>query len=82
MRVNLNDFKLVAGRKLSTEFVAKKANVVMQPLLNITAHGDRSPPGPHVTLSQAAVLDMPMSAQSSGGLRGTTCPSTTATTSL
>ena len=60
LRVNLKDFKLVAGRKLSKEIVAKKANAVILPLLNITAYGDRIPPGPHVTLSQAEVLDVMM----------------------
>jgi transcriptional regulator with XRE-family HTH domain len=60
LRVNLADFKLVAGRKLSKEIVARKANAVILPLLNITAYGDRIPPGPHVTLSKAEVLDVLM----------------------
>ena len=60
LRVNLKDFKLVAGRKLSREIVATKANAVILPLLNITAYGDRIPPGPHVTLSKAEVLDVLM----------------------
>jgi transcriptional regulator with XRE-family HTH domain len=60
LRVNLKDFKLIAGRKLSSEIVASKANAVVLPLLNITAHGDRVPPGPHVTLSQAEVIDVLM----------------------
>ena len=46
LRVNLKDFKLVAGRKLSKEIVAKKANAVILPLLNITAYGDRIPTRP------------------------------------
>jgi transcriptional regulator with XRE-family HTH domain len=60
LRVNLKDFKLVSGRKLSRGVVASKSNAVILPLLNITAYGDRVPPGPHVTLSQAEVLDVLM----------------------
>jgi transcriptional regulator with XRE-family HTH domain len=60
LRVNLKDFKLVSGRKLSRGVVASKSNAVILPLLNITAYGDRVPPGPHVTLSQAEVQDVLM----------------------
>jgi transcriptional regulator with XRE-family HTH domain len=60
LRVNLKDFKLVSGRKLSKSVVARKSNAVVLPLLNITAYGDRVPPGPHVTLSQAEVIDVLM----------------------
>ena len=55
LRVNLTDFKLIAGKKLSREIVASKSNAVILPLLNISAHGDRVPPSSHVTLSQAQV---------------------------
>jgi len=60
LRVNLKDFNLVIGGKLSKAVVASKSNAVILPLLNIIAYGDRVPPGPHVTLSQAKVIDVLM----------------------
>jgi transcriptional regulator with XRE-family HTH domain len=60
LRVNLSDFTLVAAKKLTRRDVENKSNVVVLPLLNITAYGDRVPPGPHVTLAQAEVLDVLM----------------------
>jgi SOS-response transcriptional repressor LexA len=60
LRVNLRDFTLVAGKKLTRGVVNSKSNAVILPLLNITAYGDRVPPGPHVTLAQAEVVDILM----------------------
>ncbi len=60
LRVQLKDFKLVAGRNLSREVVANQSSAVLIPLLNLTAYGDRIPPGPHITLAQAAVEDVLM----------------------
>jgi transcriptional regulator with XRE-family HTH domain len=59
LRVNLADYQLIAGRKLSSAVIASHAAVIL-PLLNITAYGDRIPPGPHVTLAQAKVVDVLM----------------------
>jgi transcriptional regulator with XRE-family HTH domain len=60
LRVNLSDYQLIAGRKLSSAILASQAGAVVLPLLNITAYGDRVPPGPHVTLAQAKVIDVLM----------------------
>jgi transcriptional regulator with XRE-family HTH domain len=60
LQVDLKDFKLVSGRKLSKSAVEQNAAAVILPLLNITAYGDRVPPGPHVTLSQAKTVDVLM----------------------
>jgi transcriptional regulator with XRE-family HTH domain len=60
LRVKLKDFRLVAGRHLSREVVANQSSAVLIPLLNLTAYGDRIPPGPHVTLGQAKVEDVLM----------------------
>ncbi|SEG66324.1 Helix-turn-helix [Bryocella elongata] len=60
LRVNLRDFTLVSGMKLTRGIVESKSNAVVLPLLNIVAYGDRVPPGPHVTLAQAEVLDVLM----------------------
>jgi transcriptional regulator with XRE-family HTH domain len=60
LRVNLRDFKLIAGRKLSRKVIASKSQAVILPLLNITAYGDRIPPSRHVTLAKAEVEDVLM----------------------
>jgi transcriptional regulator with XRE-family HTH domain len=60
LRVDLRDFTLISGKKLTRGVVDSKSNAVILPLLNITAYGDRIPPGPHVTLAQAEVLDVLM----------------------
>jgi transcriptional regulator with XRE-family HTH domain len=60
LRVNLRDFTLISGRKLTRGVVESKSNAVILPLLNVTAYGDRVPPGPHVTIAQAEVLDVLM----------------------
>jgi transcriptional regulator with XRE-family HTH domain len=60
LRVNLADYQLIAGRKLSSATLASHQGAVILPLLNLTAYGDRIPPGPHVTLAQAKVVDVLM----------------------
>ncbi len=60
LRVNLRDFTLVPGKKLTRGVLDSKSNAVILPLLNIVAYGDRVPPGPHVTLAQAEVVDVLM----------------------
>jgi len=60
LRVHLKDFKLVTGRNLSKKVVANQSSAVLIPLLNLTAYGDRVPPGPHVTMAQAQVEDLLM----------------------
>jgi transcriptional regulator with XRE-family HTH domain len=57
LRVSLQDFRLVATRKLSRH-LAGKGNAVALPLLNVTAYGDRIPPHENVTLSQVEVEDV------------------------
>jgi len=56
-QVNLRDFKLVAGRKVS-KLLGGKATAVAIPLLNATAYGDHIPPRENVSLLQVDVLDI------------------------
>jgi transcriptional regulator with XRE-family HTH domain len=58
LRANIKDFRVVRGTKLARGVAAGEANGVLLPLLNITAYGDRVPPPPHITLSQANVVDL------------------------
>lgn len=60
MQVRLKDFNVVAATKISSKVITEKSGAVVLPLLNIMAHGDRLPPKPHVTLSQAEVEDVIM----------------------
>jgi transcriptional regulator with XRE-family HTH domain len=60
LQVSLQDFQIVATRKLSSEVVTDKSSAVVLPLLDIVAYGDCMPPKPHVTLSQAEVKDVLM----------------------
>jgi transcriptional regulator with XRE-family HTH domain len=57
LRVSLQDFRLVATKKLSRH-LAGKGNAVAIPLLNVTAYGDRIPPHENVSLSQVEVQDL------------------------
>lgn len=56
LRVNLEDFTLVAGKKVSTQIAGRNAVVI--PLLNVTAYGDDIPPTENVILSEAKVEDV------------------------
>ncbi|HZD49454.1 MAG TPA: S24 family peptidase [Silvibacterium sp.] len=56
LRVNLEDFTLVAGRKVSRLIPGK--NAVAIPLLNVTAYGDEIAPPENISLSQAEVEDV------------------------
>jgi transcriptional regulator with XRE-family HTH domain len=60
LRVHLKDLKIARARKISKEVVASDNTAVLVPLLNVIAHGDQCPPGPHVTLAQARTLDVLM----------------------
>ncbi len=55
--VNLEDFHLIAGKKVS-QHIRGKSNAVAIPLMNVTAFGDRVPPTENVRLSQARVEDV------------------------
>jgi transcriptional regulator with XRE-family HTH domain len=57
LRVSLQDFSLVGGRKLSQQLEGK-ASAVAIPLLNVTAYGDRVPPPENVSLSEAEVEEV------------------------
>lgn len=57
LRINLQDFRLIATKKLSRH-LAGKGNAVAIPLLNVTAYGDRIPPHENVSLSQVEVEDV------------------------
>ena len=57
LRVNLQDFQIIAGKKVS-QHVGGKGNAVAIPLLNVTAFGDRIPPQENVSLSQVEVEDV------------------------
>lgn len=52
LRVNLEDFNLIASRKTSSQ-LSGMGNVVAIPLLNVTAYGDEVGPPQNVSLSQA-----------------------------
>jgi transcriptional regulator with XRE-family HTH domain len=54
LRVSLEDFKLVAGSKVS-KHLPGKGNAVAIPLLNVTAYGDRVPPHESVSMSEVEV---------------------------
>lgn len=55
--VNLEDFHLIAGKKVS-QHISGKSNAVAIPLMNVTAFGDRVPPEENVRLSQASIEDV------------------------
>ncbi|MGB6690497.1 MAG: XRE family transcriptional regulator [Terracidiphilus sp.] len=57
LRVSLQDFHLVAPRKLARN-LAGNGNAVALPLLNVTAYGDRIPPHENVSLSQVEIEDV------------------------
>jgi transcriptional regulator with XRE-family HTH domain len=57
LRVSLQDFQLVASRKVSRH-LGGKGHAVAIPLLNVIAFGDRIPPKEHVSLSQVEVEDI------------------------
>ena len=57
LRASLEDFKLVASKKTSSQ-IAGRGNVVAIPLLNVTAYGDEVAPPQNVSLSEAEVEDV------------------------
>lgn len=57
IRVSLEDFNLIAGKKVS-QHITGKSNAVAVPLMNVTAFGDRVPPNENVRISQATVEDV------------------------
>jgi len=57
LRVSLQDFQLIAAKKISRH-LAGKGNAVAIPLLNVTAFGDRIPPRENVSLSDVEVEDV------------------------
>ncbi len=57
LRLNLQDFFLVGGKKVSHQ-LETKASAVAIPLLNVTAYGDRVPPPENVALSAAEVEEV------------------------
>jgi phage repressor protein C with HTH and peptisase S24 domain len=56
LRVNLEDFTLISGKKASAKIAGK--NAVAIPLLNVTAYGDQVAPPENVSLSEAQVEDV------------------------
>ena len=60
LRVDLTEFRLLPGHGVTEEVLVQRPAAVVLPLMNLTAYGDRMPPGPHVTLSQAKVEDVLM----------------------
>jgi transcriptional regulator with XRE-family HTH domain len=53
-QIDLRDFKLIAGKRVSRDHVQKGIAVAI-PLLNATAYGDRIPPHESISLSQVEV---------------------------
>jgi transcriptional regulator with XRE-family HTH domain len=57
MQVNLKEFSLIAGRKIS-KLLPGRSGAVAVPLLNIAAYGDPVPPSENVSLSEAKVEEV------------------------
>src|SRR5580692_1528212 len=57
LRVNLDDFSLVAGRKVS-KLLPGKSGAVAIPLLNVAAYGDPVPPVENVSLSEVQMEEV------------------------
>ena len=57
LKVNLQDFTVIAGRK-GSRLLAGKFGAVAVPLLNVAAYGDPVPPSENVSLSEAQVEEV------------------------
>jgi len=57
LRVNLDDFSLVAGRKVS-KLLPGKSGAVAIPLLNVAAYGDPVPPVENVSFSEVQMEEV------------------------
>jgi len=57
LKINLHDFTLIAGRKVS-RLLPGKAGAVAIPLLNVSAYGDLVPPSENVSLSEVEVEEI------------------------
>lgn len=57
LKVNLHDFTVVAGRKVS-KLLPGKSGAVAIPLLNLAAYGDPIPPSENVSLSEVEVQEV------------------------
>lgn len=57
LRVSLDEFNLVAGRKVSQRLEGKGSAIAI-PLLRVSAYGDRVPPPENVSLSEVEVEDV------------------------
>jgi transcriptional regulator with XRE-family HTH domain len=57
LKVNLHDFSLIAGRKVS-KLLPGRSGAVAIPLLNVAAYGDPIPPSENVSLSDAKVEEV------------------------
>ena len=57
LKVNLHDFTLIAGRKVS-KLLPGKGSAVAIPLLNVAAYGDPVPPAENVSLSEVKVEEI------------------------
>ena len=57
MRVNLQDFAVVGGRRTSHKLEGHGSAVAI-PLLNVSAYGDRVPPEENISLSAAEIEDV------------------------
>lgn len=57
LKVNLEDLRVIAGKKPSRQLTGK-GNAVAIPLLNATVYGDRIPPHENVSMSQVEVEEI------------------------
>ncbi len=57
LKINLNDFTLIAGRRLS-KLLPGQSGAVAIPLLNVAAYGDPIPPTENVSLSEVKVEEV------------------------
>ena len=57
VKVNLNDFSLITGRKIS-KLLPGRSGAVAIPLFNVAAYGDPVPPAENISISEAKVEEV------------------------
>ncbi|WP_058188368.1 helix-turn-helix domain-containing protein [Terracidiphilus gabretensis] len=58
LKVSLKDFRIFLAGKRSREILNQPHEMVLVPLFNIKAYGDEYPPGPHITIAKAEIVDL------------------------
>src|SRR5579871_5963653 len=57
VKVNLNDFSLITGRRIS-KLLPGRSGAVAIPLFNVAAYGDPVPPAENISISEAKVEEV------------------------